>query len=256
MAPALDILIDLHWLETTVLASVRMAAFIVIAPPFSDRAFPGMVKAALSLGLGLAVSPQLVTATPALSDTQFLIDLFLEALVGAAFGFLVYLVFAAVQGAGSLIDLTSGFQLAAAYDPQLAINGAQFTRLFQMGALALLFSSGAYQLILGGLAGTFRALPIGHGLPAGITAQLVAQHMTAMFAAVAQIAGPLIIVLFLADLGLGLLTKVAPALNAFSLSYPVKILLTLALGGGVFIALPAAVQSLTGGAVNVLMGRG
>jgi flagellar biosynthetic protein FliR len=252
--PALDIPIDVHWLEATALASVRIAAFIVLAPPFSDRAFPGMVKAALSLGLGLAVSPAVVPATPVLSDTAFLLALVMQALIGAAFGFLVYLVFATVQGAGSLIDLTSGFQLASAYDPQLAINGAQFTRLFQMAALALVFSSGAYQLILAGVAGTFRALPIGHGFPAQFTAQLVAQHTTAMFTAAAEIAGPLVIVLFLADLGLGLLTKVAPALNAFSLSYPVKILLALGLGGAVFLALPAAVQSLTGSAVGVLTG--
>lgn len=250
--PALDIPIDVHWLESVVLASVRIAAFLVIAPPFSDRAFPGMVKAALSLGLGLAVSPQVVPATPVLSDTAFVIALFLQVLVGAAFGFLVYLVFSAVQGAGSLIDLSSGFQIASAYDPQLAINGAQFTRLFQMAALALIFSSGAYQLIIAGLTGTFRALPIGHGFPSGLTAQLVAEHTTAMFAAAAEIAGPLIVVLFLADLGLGLLTKVAPALNAFSLSYPIKILLSLGLGAGVFLALPAAMQSLTGSAVQLL----
>ena len=38
------------------------------------------------------------------------------------------------------------------------------------------------------------------------------------------------VVLFLADVGLGLLTRVAPALNAFSLGFPLKILLTLVLG--------------------------
>jgi flagellar biosynthetic protein FliR len=253
--PAVSVPFDLHWLEATVLASVRIAAFIVLAPPFSDRGFPSMAKAALSLGLGIAVSPQVVPATPELDDTGFFLALVVQALIGAAFGFLVYLVFSAVQGAGSLIDLTSGFQLASAYDPQLAINGAQFTRLFQMATLALIFSSGAYQLILGGLAGTFRAIPIGHGFPAGITAELVAQRVSDMFVAAAEIAGPLLIVLFLADLGLGLLTKVAPALNAFSLSYPVKILLALSLGSGVFLVLPAAVQSLTGSATQLLGAR-
>lgn len=251
---ALDIPLDVHWLETTALASVRIAAFLVLAPPFSDRAFPATVKAALSLGLAIAVAPALAPATPELDDAGFLVALALQALIGAAFGFLVYLVFSAVQAAGGLIDLTSGFQLAAAYDPQLAVNGAQFTRLFQLAALALMFSSGAYQVILAGLAGTFRALPIGHGFPAGLTADLVVRHASAMFAAAAEIAGPLIVVLFLADLGLGLLTKVAPALNAFSMSYPVKILLALGLGSGVFLALPAAVQSLTGSAVDVLTG--
>ena len=46
-----------------------------------------------------------------------------------------------------------------------------------------------------------------------------------MFVAALQIAGPLLVVLFLADVGLGLLTRVAPALNAFALGFPLKILL-------------------------------
>ena len=45
-----------------------------------------------------------------------------------------------------------------------------------------------------------------------------------MFLAALQIAGPLVAVLFLADVALGLLTRVAPALNAFALGFPAKIL--------------------------------
>ena len=60
-----------------------------------------------------------------------------------------------------------------------------------------------------------------------------------MFLAAVQIAGPLLVVLFLADAGLGLLTRVAPALNAFALGFPLKILLTLTLAAVVFVALPA-----------------
>ena len=44
------------------------------------------------------------------------------------------------------------------------VNGAQFTRLFQMTALALLFASGGYQLIIGGLVRTFDAVPLGVGI--------------------------------------------------------------------------------------------
>ncbi|HEY0249487.1 MAG TPA: flagellar biosynthetic protein FliR [Gryllotalpicola sp.] len=246
--------IDLHWLEATLLASVRIAAFLIVAPPFSDRAFPATVKAALSMGLGLAVSARVVPGAPDFTDTGFLLALPGEVLIGAALGFLVLLVFQAVPGAGGLIDLFGGFQIAAAYDPQLNLNGAQFARLFQMTAIALVFSSGAYQLVLGGLANTFRSLPVGHPFPSGLTASTMAQQLSGVFTASVQIAGPLLIVLFLADLGLGLLTKVAPALNAFSMSYPVKILLTLSLGSTVFLAVPAAVQNLTGDAIRLLAG--
>ncbi len=64
--------------------------------------------------------------------------------------------------------------------------------------------------------------------------------VTGMFLAAVQIAGPLLVVLFLADVGLGLLTRVAPALNAFALGFPLKILLTLTLAGFVFLALPGS----------------
>ena len=42
------------------LASVRFAAFFVLAPPFSHRAIPAQVKVALMLGLALAVSPRIL----------------------------------------------------------------------------------------------------------------------------------------------------------------------------------------------------
>ena len=67
-------------------------------------------------------------------------------------------------------------------------------------------------------------------------------------------AGPLIAVLFLADVGLGLLTRVAPALNAFALGFPLKIFLTVTLAAVVFVAMPSVVSSLTGEAVGLLTG--
>ena len=87
--------------------------------------------------------------------------LILEIVVGAALGFLVMLVFAAVQSAGSLIDLFGGFQMAQAFDPQSMLNGAQFNRLFQMTALALLFASDGYQLVIGGLVRSFTRVAAG-----------------------------------------------------------------------------------------------
>ena len=69
-----------------------------------------------------------------------------------------------------------------------------------------------------------------------------------------QIAGPLIVVLFLADAGLGLLTRVAPALNAFALGFPLKILITLTLGASAFVALPRIVSALTDTAVSTVFG--
>jgi flagellar biosynthetic protein FliR len=178
----------------------------------------------------------------------------LEIAVGGALGFLVMIVFSAIQSAGMLIDMFGGFQMAQAFDPQSQLNGAQFTRLFHMTALALLFVSGGYQLIIGGLARSFTALPLGGGIDLSTPVESMTSAVSQMFLASVQIAGPLLVVLFLADAGLGLLTRVAPALNAFSLGFPLKIILTLVLGGTVYVALPAIVSSLTGQAVEAVMG--
>ncbi|UNK46816.1 flagellar biosynthetic protein FliR [Arthrobacter sulfonylureivorans] len=252
----MNIPLDQAWIEATMLAGVRMVAFLLIAPPFSYGAIPARIKAMLGVGLALAVSPRVVDGYEPLSTAGFFGALVLEILVGALLGFLVFIVFSAVQSAGTLIDLFGGFSMAQAFDPQAMVNGAQFTRLFQMAALALLFASDGYQLIIGGLARSFTALPLGGGVDLAEPVQLMITGVTQMFLAAVQIAGPLLVVLFLADAGLGLLTRVAPALNAFALGFPLKIFLTLMLGGVVFVALPRIVSSLAGQAVTALTGVG
>lgn len=246
--------LELAWLEAVMLAAVRMTAFIVIAPPFSYRAFPARVKAMLAVGLALAVSPRVTADYVSQDDAAFFGALVQEVLTGAVLGFLVFVIFSAVQSAGSLIDMFGGFQMAQAYDPGSMVNGAQFSRLFHMAALALLMSSGAHLLILSGLTRTFDALPIGGAIDLASSAESIVGAVTEMFLASVQIAGPLLVVLFLADVGLGLLTRVAPALNAFALGFPLKIFLTLTLGVTVFAALPSVVASLTDGAVGALLG--
>ncbi|OII13918.1 flagellar biosynthetic protein FliR [Curtobacterium sp. MCBA15_008] len=243
-------------LEATMLAGVRLVAFFVIAPPFSYRAFPGTVKVILGIGLAIGVAPKVAEGYHSLDTGPFLLALVTQLVVGLALGFLVFLVFAAVQSAGALIDLFGGFTLAQAFDPQSQVNGAQFTRLFQMASLALLFASGGYQLIVGGLVRSFDAVPLTGTFELGGMASLLVTALSQMFLATLQIAGPLVVVLFLADVGLGLLTRVAPALNAFQMGFPIKIGLTVVFAGALFMALPSVVSSLTGDAVAAITGRG
>lgn len=248
----MEITLDFAWLEATMLAGVRMAAFVVIAPPFSYQGFPMRIKAILALGLALAVSPLVTPGYQIQSTSGFFTALVLEVLTGAALGFLVYLVFAAVQTAGALIDLQSGFTMAQAFDPGQNVVGAQYTKLFNMTAIALMFSSDAYQLIIAGLARSFNALPVGSGLT--LDAELLVTGVSQMFLAALQIAGPLVVVLFLADVGLGLLTRVAPQLNAFALGFPLKILITLTMGTFLYLGLPGVVSSLTDRALDLMGG--
>jgi flagellar biosynthetic protein FliR len=105
--------------------------------------------------------------------------------------------------------------------------------------------------MLNGLFRTFDALPVTGMVDPQIGERLL-PGIGQMFVAAAQIAGPIVVVLFLADVGLGILTRVAPALNAFQLGFPLKIHITLLSGGVVFLALPRVVGALTDDALTLM----
>jgi flagellar biosynthetic protein FliR len=212
------------------------------------------IRAMLGVGLALAVSPLVIDGYAQLDTGAFMLALAGQALTGALLGFLVMVLFSAIQGAGHLIDTFGGFQMAQAYDPGMAINGAQFTRLFQMTALVLLFASDGYQLVLGGLFRSFDAVPITGMIDLSHPAEALMGAVGQIMLSAVQIAGPLLIVLFLADVGLGLITRVAPALNAFAMGFPIKIGLTLLLAGFVYAALPGVVGTIAEEAAKLILG--
>ena len=59
--------------------------------------------------------------------------------------------------------------------------------------------------------------------------------------------------LFLADVALGLLSRISPQLNVFQVSFPLKIMLTLGLVGLGFTTMPRIVTGLAGTAASLMM---
>jgi flagellar biosynthetic protein FliR len=247
-----SVVLNETFVEAAMLAAMRITSFLVIAPPFSFSGIPLRVKGMLAITLSILVAPRAAKGmTGSMETGEFVVALISQLVVGALLGFMVYVVFAAIESAGSLIDLFAGFQMSQAFDPLMKVNGAQMTRLMQMVALGLLFVSGGAELVLGGLFRTFTALPV-TGFLAQDAGQRLLPGIGQMFVAAVQIAGPIVVVLFLADIGLGVLTRVAPALNAFSLGFVLKILITLLAGGAIFIALPQIVQALLEDALQAM----
>lgn len=236
------------------LASMRAAAWLVACPPFSYKAIPGPVKALLSVGIALPVAPQLTGELPSLTVAPLLFSAVQQVLIGAALGFVTALVLAAVQAAGDLVDLFGGFSLAFTIDPLAQTGNSVFGRFYGLLATTLLFATDGHELVLHGFTQSYQAVPLDQGLAMGQLARLLTTGLSQLFLAAVQIAGPLIAVLFCADLGLGLLSRAAPALNAFSLGFPAKIMLTLSLSGLGLLVLPQAVSTLVDQAVRAVVG--
>jgi flagellar biosynthesis protein FliR len=225
------------------LASIRIVAWLALVPPFSSRAVPAMAKVVLSLGLAFAATPVISGDIPVGFDALAM-NVVTQVLIGAGMGFVTYLLFQAIATAGSLVDMFGGFALAQGFDPLGLTMNTVFGKFHQMLAAMLLFASGGHLLVLGGLLKTFQFLPIGTSPDLNGPTDMLVTAFGMFFTTAVQIALPMIAVLFIADLGLALLTKVAPQLNAINVMFPAKIGLTLLLVGLSFPVLPEAMERL------------
>jgi flagellar biosynthetic protein FliR len=226
------------------LASLRIAAWLMLVPPFSGRGVPMMAKVVLSIGLSFAIAPGVVAAGVPTGEIELVIVAFTQVLIGLALGFVSMLILSTIAAAGSLIDVFGGFALAQAFDPLSMQMNTIFGKFHQLLATMLLFSSGGHLIVIGGLLKTFEFLPLGESPEVDGTPGMMIEAFSMFFMTAVQIALPMIAVLFLADLGLALLTKVAPQMNALNVMFPAKIGLTLLLVGLSFPVLPEATSRL------------
>lgn len=234
------------------LGSVRVVAWLAVVPPFSSRAVPAMAKVILSLGLCFAVAPSLQATEIPVSTLGLMITVLTQALIGLALGFVTSMLLGAIAAAGALVDVFGGFSLAQGFDPLGMNMNSVFGTFHQMLATMLLFASGGHLLVIGGLLRTFELLPIGQTPDVAGGAGVLTKAFLLFFVTAVQIALPLIAVLFVSDLGLALLTKIAPQLQAINVMFPAKIGLTLILVGLSFPVLPGVIRTMVDMAMQAM----
>ena len=240
-------------LVAVMLGATRAGAWLMLCPPFNSRLLPAQVKALLSVGLAIPMTPYLRAGIPSIETADIIASAILQVFIGAALGFVTLLLFSAIQAAGDLLDVFGGFTLAMAYDPLSQSQSSIFGRFYNLVAVTLLFATDAHELILRGFLQTFQTLPLNASFSMGTLNSLLIKGVGQMFVSALQIAGPLIAVLFLTDVAFGLLNRVAPALNAFQLGFPAKIFLMLTLSGTAIALLPRIVDGIVKQAVSAVV---
>lgn len=229
---------DTTTLGAFTLALVRATVWVFVIVPFSLRAVPVPVKVGLAASLALVAAPSLPAASVPLDLGGFIVAAGLQAMIGFALGFLVVVLFSAVQAAGLLIDDFAGFNLAAMIDPYADANAGPFGRLYQLCAVTLLFVTNLYLVLVQGFLRSFRAIPGAH---LHDVVQMVLHNLDQFLIAALEIGGPVLAVLFLTEVALGLLARTAPAMNVFSLAFPIRISVALLTVG---VSLPFIVPAL------------
>ncbi len=235
-----------------ILALARTAGFVLIAPPFNTRAVPAQVRAGVAMALAVPLSTWTTTDAPALTDDALVGKMVLQILMGVTIGFFVMLAVAAIQTIGDLIDVAGGFSITIGMDPLLLVQNSVMGRLHQLIAITLLFVGEGHLVVLQGLSRSIQLMP-----DPVLNLQSVAGEVTAgvsgLFLSAVQITAPILAALLIADVALGLLTRAAPALNAFALAFPLKILLSLLLIGLVLTQLPGALDRYIDQAAAIML---
>jgi len=213
----------LDFLLSFMLVSIRISTMMLIAPLFSATAITVPIRVAIAMVLAVVMVS--VMETPKLDPMSAVgIGLLVqEALIGATIGFVMQLAFAAVSLAGEMISSSMGLSFAAMVDPQSGSQSPVITQVMTVMMLLAFMALEGHHLLLKQLAASYQVLPIGGPFlnPAMFLAILKAGSL--IFSAAFLISLPIVVALFLMNITIGMLTRVAPQMNIFAVGFPITI---------------------------------
>jgi flagellar biosynthesis protein FliR len=209
--------------ETVLLVLVRVGVMLALLPVFSQNQIPRLLRFAIGGVLGLVIVRSVPVIPPLGGLGDLVVAIISQAFVGVVFGFVALLLFAGIQFAGEIIDVQIGFAVANVINPQTGQNVTVIGELQLALATLLYLAVDAHHMLIAGMAGSFRLVP----LPYAAAPQLLAGDVMRFFASslfiVFEIAAPVAVSLFLVNIMLGMMARVAPQMNVFVVGFPIQI---------------------------------
>lgn len=210
--------------EVFFLIFIRIFTLFVLIPIFNHRAIPMTVRIALSLVFAVSLVPQVATIQIELSNTAgyfFLIGK--EVLTGIILGFATEFIFHAVRFAGQIISFLMGFSMVIAFDPEMKQQISIISRIKSITAVTLFLIIDGHFLLLEALARSFQVIPLVGMKISGDIVTYIIRLSADVFIIALQIAGPILVMLLLTNVGLGILARTVPQMNVFIVGFPLTI---------------------------------
>jgi type III secretion protein T len=147
-----------------------------------------------------------------------------EVLIGGLIGLAIGTIFWGAEGAGFFIDNHRGAAIASSVNPLTGSESSPFGILFLQAFTVYFFASGAFLVFLGLVYDSYALWPplsFLPQLPPDIVSFTLGLADKVMYLSLV-LAGPVVIAMFMSELGLALISRFAPQLNVFVLAMPVK----------------------------------
>lgn len=220
-------IINVQSIPVFLLILVRVTAFFLALPLFSYKTIPSHFKIGFSFFLAFIMF-YTVEAPVIPIDGTYILLLAKEAMVGLFIGLLAYIILAAIQIAGGLIDFQMGFAIANVIDPQTGAQSPLTGQYFYIIALLFLLSVNGHHMLIDGIFYSYDLIPIDTFVPFQnqSIAYFIIETFNQMFVIAFQMAIPIVGCLFLVDIALGIIARTVPQLNVFVVGLPLKILVS------------------------------
>lgn len=206
----------------------RILAVFSMAPLFNHKSISIRVRVLLALALTIALGAAL--PQPPLIDPlsmRGLLTAFEQVLFGVLLGVALQLVFTIFMVIGEVVSTQMGMSMARYNDPLNGVSSSSIVyQVYFLLLVFLFFSIDGHLLTVSVLYQSFIYWPIGSGLQFLSIASFV-YVIAWVFSAAVLITLPVVFCMTLVQFSFGLLNRISPAMNLFSLGFPITILMGL-----------------------------
>ena len=215
-----------QFFSAVVLTLPRLFAIFAVVPFLSGGMITGTVRNGILLMLAIFMSP-VAGEVPAASMATWVFIAGKEALIGVMLGLGFGIFIWAIQSVGDLIDFQTGSGNAVFFDPVGGHQNGPTGEFLGWTVITLFMSAGGLLAMVGAIVDSYRVWPVGSFFPhvGAVLEEFAVRQGDTLFLWTVKLASPVIFVLLLVELGMGLVGRVAPQLNVFVFSQPLKSLL-------------------------------
>ncbi|MEJ2669505.1 MAG: flagellar biosynthetic protein FliR [Gammaproteobacteria bacterium] len=199
----------------------RVSAFMLVMPILSARFIMARVRLGLALAITVAIVPYLPPA-PAVPiwSAEALFLIVNQILIGAILGFFIQLFFQVFQISGQFVAMQNGLGFATLVDPVNGINVAAVGQIFLLMTNLLFLALGGHLIVLEILISSFQVLPLADSSHNTSLMMQVVHFASWMFRSALLVALPSVTALLITNVAFGVVARVSPQLNIFSVGFP------------------------------------
>lgn len=202
----------------------RIIGFMRFAPVLNRKEITTMVKISFALILTIMLS-FILKPTVVPTGSSLILGLILNFVAGAILGFIAQCITSAISAGGDMINMQMGLSSATILDPTTSSQSSIMGNFFAIFALIIFLHIGGMYWLIAALLRTFEIFPLyATSIPLDqlVNMEYLIKITSNILFVGLQIASPVLLATLGQDLILGIISKTAPQVNVFQLSFLFK----------------------------------